>query len=115
MDLLPWTDESSSEIFFSRTKECSELLELIVTRAGEVSVRITCPKDRVTTIMIGKVELPSDIKRLGKKIFRAQAIKWLVEQMNRNYPTLKFGAGNTYHLCLKLCGRSVERRGKFRQ
>lgn len=112
MDLLPFEDDNQI-VFFSSSKDCPEILEIWVNRAGELFVKITCPKDRVTTLTLGKIDLPSDIKKLGKKVFRAQSTQWLSNQIKPG-PTLKFGAGNTYFLSLKIGGRGFERRGKFR-
>jgi|APCry1669188879_1035177.scaffolds.fasta_scaffold149843_2 hypothetical protein len=113
MDLLPWVDDSQ-EIFFSRSKDCTEVVEIWVNRDGALFAKITCPKDRITTISLGKIELPSEIKRLGKKVFKAQSSKWIADSMNKNYPILKFGAGHSYSLSFKLNGKSYERNGKFR-
>jgi len=113
MDLVPLIDENDI-VFFSSTKECPEIVEIWVNRAGELFAKITCPKDNVTTITLGRIDLPNEIKRSGKKIFRSQSSKWIADQMKNSYPILKFGAGNSYFLSFKLNGKSFERRGKFR-
>lgn len=113
MDLVPWIDDDQV-VFFSTSKDCSEIVEIFVNRGGELFAKITCPKDRIVSLSLGKIELPGEVKKLGKKIFKAQSTKWLTDQMKNNYPTLKFGPGGTYHLAFKLNGKLFERRGKFR-
>jgi hypothetical protein len=113
MDLIPLVDDNQV-VFFSSSKNCSEIVEIWVNRSGELFAKITCPKDNVTTISLGKVELPNEIKRIGKKIFRSQSSKWIADQMNNSYPILKFGAGYGFFLSFKLNGKLYERRGKFR-
>jgi len=113
MDLMPWTDENEV-VFFSSSKDCSEIVEIWVNRSGELYAKITCPKDNVASVTLGKLDLPPDIRKLGKKVFKAQSTKWLAEQMNKNFPTLKFGAGKTYYISFKINGRNFEYRGKFR-
>ena len=114
MDLVPWVDDNQI-VFFSSSKDCGEIVEIFVNRGGELFSKITCPKDRVVSLTLGKLELPNDIKKLGKKVFKSQSSKWLADQMNKNYPTLKFGPGDSYFLLFKLNGKTFERRGKFRQ
>jgi hypothetical protein len=111
MDLIPYEDESRV-VYFSSSKDCSEIVDLWVNRSGELFAKITCPKDQTTTITLGKIDLPPDIKKLGKKVFRAQSTQWLAKLIKG--PSLKFGAGNTYFLSLKIGTRGFERRGKFR-
>ena len=113
MDLIPLIDDNQS-VFFSSSKDCAEIVEIYVNRGGELFATIICPKDRVTTISLGKIDLPPNIKKLGKKIFKSQSTKWLVDQMKDKYPVLKFGSGGTYYLTFKINDRSFERRGKFR-
>ena len=113
MDLIPLMDDNQV-VFFSSSKDCPEIVEIWVNRAGELFAKITCPKDNVTTITLGKIDLPTDIRRVGKKTFRSESSKWITDQMNNSFPILKFGAGNSFYLSFKLNGRSFERRGKFR-
>jgi len=113
MELLRLVDDNN-HTFFSSSKECIEILDLWVNRNGELFAKITCPKDRVTTISLGRVDLPTEIRRIGKKAFKTEATKWIADQMNSSYPILKFGAGNSFFLSFKLNGRNFERRGKFR-
>jgi hypothetical protein len=113
MDLIPLVDDNEV-IFFSSSKDCPEILEIWVTKGGELFAKITCPKDKVTTVTLGKVDLPPEIRRIGKKAFRSESTKWIISQMNKSFPILKFGAGDSYYLSFKLNGRSFERRGKFR-
>jgi hypothetical protein len=113
MELLPWIDDSEM-VFFSRSKDCTEIVEIWVNRGGELYAKITCPKDRTTTLSLGKLELPSEIKRLGKKIFKSQSSKWIADCMKENFPILKFGPANSYSLTFKLNGRAFDRKGKFR-
>jgi len=113
MDLIPLIDDNQV-VFFSGTKECSEIVEIWVNRAGELFAKITCPKDNVTTLTLGKIDLPPEIRRVGKKAFRSESTKWITAQMNNSFPILKFGSGNSFYLSFKLNGRGFERRGKFR-
>jgi hypothetical protein len=113
MDLVPFVDDNDV-VFFSSSKDCSEIVELWVNRSGDFYAKITCPKDNVTTINLGNVDLPQEIKRLGKKVFKAQSTKWIADQMGNKFPILKFGSGNSFYLSFKINGRSFERKGKFR-
>jgi hypothetical protein len=113
MDLLPWIDDSKV-VFFSSSRDCSEVVEIWVNRGGDLFAKITCPKDRSTTISLGKIDLPTEIKKSGKKIFKSQSSKWIADSMNEKFPVLKFGSGNSFYLTFKVNGRCFERKGKFR-
>ena len=114
MDLYPWFDDSDV-IIYSSHKDLPELVEIWANRNGMLYVKITCPKDRIASVAIGKIDLPPEIKKLGKKVFKSVSTKWLSEQMKGNNPILKFGPNNSFHLSFKLNGRNFERGGKFRQ
>lgn len=114
MDLYPWVDDSEVIIYSSRV-DLPELVEIWANRNGMLYAKITCPKDRVASITLGKIDLPPEIKKLGKKIFRSSSTKWLSEQMKGSNPILRFGSSDSFHLSFKLCGRNFERGGKFRQ
>jgi len=113
MELYPWVDENGV-VFYSSSKDCSEMLDIWVNRNGELYSKITCSKDRVTTLTLGKIELPNDIKKLGKKIFRSGSTKWLANNIETGSVLLRFGSGDTFNLSFKLLGRSIQRKGKFR-
>lgn len=113
MNLYPYNDENGV-VYYSSSKDCAEILEVWINRNGEMYAKITCPKDRVTTIGLGKIEIPADLRKLGKKVFRSQTTNWLKDQMKGVHPVLKFSAGDSFCLTLKINGKNIERKGKFR-
>lgn len=106
--------DDNSVVYYSNTHEAADILDIFINRDGNLFARITCPKDRVVTVTLGKIEVPNRIKKLGQKIFRSHSSHWLAENIDANSMILRFGAGNSYQLTFKLFDKKISRNGKFR-
>lgn len=111
--MIQKTDENNV-VFYTSNHEITDVVEIFINRDGNLFVKITCPKDRVTTLSLGKLELPSSIKKLGKKNFRSQSSKWISDNLTLSSLELKFGANHSYFISFRLLDRKYVRKGKFR-
>jgi len=106
--------DDNQVVYFSSNKYSNDIVELLVNRDGSLHAKITCPKDRTTTVDLGKIQIPDAVRKAGKKIFRSHTSKWMADNIDMNSMILKFGAGNSFQLSFKMFGRIFERKGKFR-
>jgi len=111
--MLKLVDENQV-VYYSSNYDISDVLELFVNRDGSLHAKITCPKDRTTTIDLGKIQLPEAVRKVGKKIFRSHTSKWMADNIDMSSMILRFGAGNSFQVSFKMFGRVFERKGKFR-
>ncbi len=101
-------------VYFSSNNYSNDIVELFVNRDGSIHAKITCPKDRTTTVDLGKIQLSDTIRKVGKKIFRSHTSKWMADNIDMSTMMLRFGAGDSFQLSFKMFGRTFERKGKFR-
>ena len=106
--------DDNQVVYFSSNKYSNDIVELFVNRDGSLHAKITCPKDRTTTIDLGKIQIPDAVRRTGKKIFRSHTSKWMADNIDMSTMLLRFGAGNSFQFSFKMFGRTFERKGKFR-
>jgi hypothetical protein len=106
--------DENQVVYFSSNKYANDIVELFVNRDGSLHAKITCPKDRTTTIDLGKIQLPDAVRKVGKKIFRSHTSKWMADNIDMSSMLLRFGAGNSFQFSFKMFGRTFERKGKFR-
>lgn len=101
-------------VYFSSNNYSNDIVELFVNRDGSLHAKITCPKDRTTTVDLGKIQLSDVVRKTGKKVFRSHTSKWMADNIDMSTMLLRFGAGNSFQLSFKMFGRIFERKGKFR-
>ena len=101
-------------VYYSNNQDVTDIVEIFVNRDGNLYIKITCPKDRVVTLHVGKVDMPKGIKRIGKKIYRSHTSKWIADNIDMGSFILRYGAGNSYQISFKLFDRKFSRNGKFR-
>ena len=106
--------DDNQVVYFSSNKYSNDIVELLVNRDGSLHAKIVCPKDRTTTVDLGKIQIPDAVRKAGKKIFRSHTSKWMADNIDMSSMILKFGAGNSFQLSFKMFGRIFERKGKFR-
>ncbi|NBO36587.1 hypothetical protein EBU91_03495, partial [bacterium] len=103
------------EVYFSSTRDAAEIIDLSLKRNGNLILKITCPKDRVVSFSIGKVEIPNDILKVGNKQYKVRASQWVADNIDLNCFELKFGSNDSFYISFKFMKRKIERRGVFRQ
>ena len=106
--------DDNQVVYFSSNKYSNDIVELFVNRDGSLHAKITCPKDRTTTIDLGKIQIPDAVRKTGKKIFRSHTSKWMADNIDMSTMMLRFSAGNSFQFSFKMFGRTFERKGKFR-
>jgi len=99
---------------YSSTVDCADILEFSLKRNGNLILKITCPKDRVVSISIGKFNVPPQILKCGNKNFRIEVSKYVIESIPESSVDLKYGANNSFFISFKFQNRKIERRGTFR-
>jgi hypothetical protein len=103
------------EVYFSSTRDAAEIIDLSLKRNGNLILKITCPKDRVVSFSIGKVEIPNDILKVGNKQYKVRSSQWVADNIDLNCFELKFGSNDSFYISFKFMKRKIERRGVFRQ
>ena len=106
--------DDNQVVYFSSNKYSNDIVELFVNRDGSLHAKITCPKDRTTTIDLGKIQIPDAVRKTGKQIFRSHTSNWMADNIDMSTMMLRFGAGNSFQFSFKMFGRTFERKGKFR-
>jgi len=99
---------------YSSTVDCADILEFSLKRNGSLILKITCPKDRVVSVSLGKFNVPQQIMRCGNKNYRVESSRYIIENIPENSVDLKFGANNSFFVSFKFQDRKIERRGTFK-